>query len=81
MNRIFIYLFILFIDKIFIQDRRFRIDIFTEYIKTTTFQTCPIGKERSKVNFKLQVSNSKFQAETIVVFREKQELKHENKVL
>ena len=39
--------------------------IYTNYIKTTAFQTSPVEKERNKgLNFTFQASNSTFQAET-----------------
>ena len=58
------------------QGGRFSIYIFTKYIKTAAFQTSPVekkNKEKNDLNLKFQASNSKFQAETIVSFRLKQE--------
>ena len=62
----------LFIYKIFVQDGRFSIYIFTKYIKATAFQTSPVKKKRNKrLKFQIQPSNSKFQAEDIVNLRQK----------
>ena len=54
------------------QDDRFSIYIFTKYKKNTAFQTSPAEKKK-RLRFQISASNRKFQEETIVSFKQKQE--------
>ena len=55
------------------QDDRFSIYIFTKYKKNTAFQTSPVEKKKTRLRFQISASNRKFQEETIVGFKQKQE--------